>query len=245
MTRLALTVLGGTGLAGIILGFAFRDIAENFLASLLLSIRNPIPSRRSIQVAGHEGVVQSLNTRSTVLLTLDGNHVQIPNATVYKSTIVNFSANDRRRAQFTIGIGYDFPVAEAQTIIMRVVKEHSAVLPEPEPLVLVHELGSATVNLNVSYWFDSATYAPDKINSALLRICKHDLLTAGIELPDPAREVVFPEGVPIIEHAGQPKMGGSRRKQPDKDGGDEGQEVTSSEGRLVKSTLNEERPDIS
>ena len=138
LTRLALTVLGGTGLAGIILGFAFRDIAENFLASLLLSIRNPFRRGDLIEVAGREGVVQSLNTRSTVLLTLDGNHVQIPNATVYKSTIVNFSANDRRRAHFTIGIGYDSPIAKAQAIIMRVVKEHSAVLPEPEPLALVY-----------------------------------------------------------------------------------------------------------
>ena len=244
LTRLALTVLGGTGLAGIILGFAFRDIAENFLASLLLSIRNPFRRGDLIEVAGREGVVQSLNTRSTVLLTLDGNHVQIPNATVYKSTIVNFSANERRRAHFTIGIGYDSPIAKAQAIIMRVVKEHSAVLPEPEPLALVYELGSATVNLNVSYWFDSATYAPDKINSALLRICKHDLLKAGIELPDPAREVVFPKGVPIIEHAGVPRTGGLGQEQPDKDGNEEGQEATSSEGRLTKSTLNEEPPDI-
>jgi small conductance mechanosensitive channel len=244
LTRLALTVLGGTGLAGIILGFAFRDIAENFLASLLLSIRNPFRRGDLIQVAGHEGVVQSLNTRSTVLLTLDGNHVQIPNATVYKSTIVNFSANDRRRAQFAIGIGYDSPVAKAQAIIMRVVREHSAVLAEPEPLVLVHELGSATVNLNVSYWFDSATYAPDKINSALLRICKHDLLTAGIELPDPLREVVFPKGVPIIERGAAPRKDGVGRKQSDREGSEEGREVTASEGRLAKSTLNEEPPDI-
>ena len=199
LTRLALTILGGTGLAGIIIGFAFRDIAENFLASLLLSMRNPFRRGDLIEVAGHEGVVQNLNTRSTVLLTLAGNHVQIPNATVYKSTIVNFSANDRRRAEFAVGIGYDSPVAEAQTIILNVLKQHSAVLAAPEPLVLVDELGPATVNLKVSYWFDSGTYAPNKINSALLRICKKDLLNAGIELPDTAREIVFPKDVPIIE----------------------------------------------
>lgn len=84
-------------------GFAFRDIAENFLASLLLSVRNPFRSGDLVEVAGHMGIVQNLNTRSTILLTLDGSHVQIPNATVYKSTIENFSSNPNRRANFAVG----------------------------------------------------------------------------------------------------------------------------------------------
>jgi small-conductance mechanosensitive channel len=236
LTRLALTVLGGTGLAGIIIGFAFRDIAENFLASLLLSMRNPFKRGDLIEVAGHKGIVQNLNTRSTVLLTLDGTHVQIPNATVYKSTITNFSSNDSRRAQFDIGVGYESPTAKAQTVIMEVLRNHPAVLPQPEPLVLVNELGPAAVNLRVSYWFDSATYAPNKINSALLRISKNVLLQAGIELPDPAREVVFPRGVPItqVTQRDQP----DKRNQPKKkvkphSSAAEAQEVTVSEGNLA------------
>lgn len=199
LTQLALTVLGGTGLAGIILGFAFRDIAENFLASLLLSMRNPFRSGDLIEVAGHTGVVENLNTRSTVLLTLDGNEVQIPNAMVFKSTIKNYSSIASRRAEFLIGIGYDSSATTAQSLIAEVLNAHPAVLDEPEPLVLVDELGAATVNLRVFYWFDSATYSPAKINSALLRQTKNVLLRAGIELPDAAREVVFPHGVPIIE----------------------------------------------
>jgi small-conductance mechanosensitive channel len=199
LTRLAVTVLGGTGLVGIIVGFAFRDIAENFLASLLLSVRNPFSTGDLIEVAGETGIVQNLNTRSTVLLTLDGNHVQIPNATVFKSTIKNYSSTPTRRAQFLVGIGYDSSVAQAQMLISGILKEHPAVLDQPEPLVLVDELGAATVNLRVSYWFDSRTYSPAKANSALLRLTKNVLLEAGIELPDPAREVVFPKGVPLIQ----------------------------------------------
>jgi small-conductance mechanosensitive channel len=237
LTRLALTVLGGTGLAGIIIGFAFRDIAENFLASLLLSMRNPFRRGDLIEVAGHKGVVQNLNTRSTVLLTLDGTHVQIPNATVYKSTITNFSSNDSRRAQFTIGVGYDSPTAKAQAIIMEVLRNHRAVLPQPEPLVLVDELGPAAVNLKVSYWFDSSTYAPNKINSALLRISKNVLLQAGIELPDPAREIVFPKGVPLtrVAQRDQPKERDQRKKpfKPRLLEKGEAQEMTVSEGNLV------------
>ena len=143
LTRLAITVLGGTGLIGIIVGFAFRDIAENFLASILLSVRNPFRSGELIEVGGHTGIVQNLNIRTTVLLTLDGNHVQIPNATVFKSTIKNYSSTPNRRAEFTVGIGYDLSTIKAQTLIAKV-RRHPAVLDAPELLVLVEELGAAT-----------------------------------------------------------------------------------------------------
>lgn len=231
LTRLALTVLGGTGIAGIVIGFAFRDIAENFLASLLLSVRNPFRKGDFIEVAGQRGIVQNLNTRSTVLLTLDGNHVQIPNATVYKSTITNFSTNESRRAQFVIGIGYESSTAKAQALVLEVLSNHPAVLKQPEPLVLVDELGPASVNLKASYWFDSSTYAPNKINSALLRISKDALLQAGIELPDPAREVVFPKGVPIIPAPKNIEAEPSQRRRPAKR--DKPQDVTASEGSLA------------
>ena len=199
LTQLAITVLGGTGLIGIIIGFGMRDIAENFLASILLSVRNPFHSGDLIDVGGHTGVVQNLNVRSTVLLTLDGNQVQIPNSTVYKSIIKNYSSIPSRRAEFTVGIGYDSSAAKAQALIAEVLQEHPAVLETPEPLVLVEELGPATVNLRIYYWFDSAIYSPYKINSALLRQTKNTLLKGGIELPDSAREVIFPKGVPVIQ----------------------------------------------
>ena len=199
LTRLALSVLGGTGLIGIIIGFGLRDIAENFLASVLLSVRNPFHSGDLIDVGGYTGVVQNLNVRSTVLLTLDGNQVQIPNSTVYKSIIKNYSSIPSRRAEFTVGIGYDSSAAKAQVLIAEVLQEHPAVLETPEPLVLVEELGSATVNLRIYYWFDSAAYSPYKINSALLRQTKNALLKGGIELPDAAREVIFPKGVPVMQ----------------------------------------------
>lgn len=202
LTNLALTLLGGTGILGIIIGFAFRDIAENFLASLLLSIRNPFRMGDLIEVDGFEGIVQNLNTRSTVLLTLDGNHVQIPNARVFKSVIKNYSSIPSRRAEFVVGIGYDSSVGKAQRLIASVLNNHPAVLQDPEPVVLVDQLGDATINMKVHYWFDSVSYSPGKINSALLRLTKNTLLEGGIEMPDPAREVVFPQGVPVINQDG-------------------------------------------
>lgn len=199
LTPLALTLLGGTGIMGIVIGFAFRDIAENFLASLLLSMRRPFHSKDFIEVAGYSGIVQQMNTRSTVLMTLEGNHVQIPNATVFKNTIVNYTANPNRRTGFGVGIGYDDDILQAQELIAQLLNDHPAVLKSPEPLVLVEELGVSTVNLRIYFWYDGTKYAPDKVKSSLVRLTKRAFKEAGISMPDQSREVIFPQGVPIVQ----------------------------------------------
>ena len=169
LTGLAVSLLGGAGVIGIVIGLAFRDIAENFLASLLLSIRRPFSQGDVIGVADFEGVVQTMNTRSTILLTLEGNHVQIPNATVFKSTIVNYTAGPARRITAEVGIGYDTSIGETQNLIVDVLRGHEAILHEPPPVVLVDALGSATVNLKAHFWIDGRTLSPQKVRSSALR----------------------------------------------------------------------------
>ncbi|MEO9591498.1 mechanosensitive ion channel domain-containing protein, partial [Rhodopirellula bahusiensis] len=92
LTRLAVTVLGGTGLVGLALGFAFRDIAENYLASILISLNHPFRVGDLIEVEGAKGFVRKVTTRGTVLNTLEGNQIQMPNSTVYKGKIINYTA---------------------------------------------------------------------------------------------------------------------------------------------------------
>lgn len=107
LTQLALTLVGGTGLIGLIVGITFRDITENLLASIFLSVQPPFETGDLVESSGVIGYVQQLNMRTTILMTLDGNLVQIPNASVYKSTLSNFSTNANRREEFVVGIGYD------------------------------------------------------------------------------------------------------------------------------------------
>lgn len=157
LTQMAATVLGGTGLIGLVLGIAFRDIAENFLASVLISVQRPFATGDLIEVQGHFGIVQSVTVRGTLLMTLDGNHIQIPNASIYKSIIRNVTANPNLRSEFVVGIDYGDSIAEAQSIIFRVLREHEAVLDSPDPMVLVDELGASTVNLRIYFWLDGYT----------------------------------------------------------------------------------------
>ena len=142
LTQLALTVVGGTGLIGLAVGIAFRDITENFLASIFLSMQRPFETGDLVEVTGVTGYVQQLNVRTTILMTLDGNLVQIPNASVYKSNLRNFTTNSNRREDFVVGIGYDDSINEAQEIARKVLADHPAVLNDPEPSVLADSLGT-------------------------------------------------------------------------------------------------------
>lgn len=197
LTQLALTLVGGTGLIGLVLGIAFRDITENFLASLFLSLQQPFREGDLVEVANVTGFVQRLTARTTILMTLDGNQVQVPNATVFKSTLRNFTSNPNRREDFTVGIGYDDSIPFAQEVAMKVLAEHPAVLKEPEPLVLVENLGSSTVNLRVYFWIDGGQHSWLKVKSSVIRFVKRAFQDAQISLPDEAREVTFPQGVPV------------------------------------------------
>jgi small-conductance mechanosensitive channel len=205
LTQLALTVVGGTGLIGLAFGIAFRDITENFLASVFLSIQRPFEPADLVEVAGVTGYVQQLNVRTTILMTLDGNLVQIPNATVYKSNIRNFTTNSNRREDFVVGIGYDDSINEAQEIARKVLAEHPAVLNDPEPSVLADSLGQATVNLRVYFWLNGSEYGWLKVRSSVIRLVKLAFQKHGISMPDEAREVIFPQGIPVTMLDGKPR----------------------------------------
>jgi len=197
LTSIALTLLGGTGLLGLILGIAFRDITENFLASIFLSVQTPFESGDLVKIDGIQGFVQRLTTRATILMTQDGNHVQIPNATVYKSNIHNYTSNPNRRDDFIVGIGYGDSIAAAQELALQVLADHPAVLDDPEPWVLVDSLGSATVNLRIYFWLDASQYSWLKVRSSVIRLVKRAFQSADISMPGETRELILPDRIPV------------------------------------------------
>lgn len=197
LTQLALTVVGGTGLIGLTVGIAFRDITENFLASIFLSMQRPFETGDLIEVTGVTGYVQQLNVRTTILMTLDGNLVQIPNAAVYRSNLRNFTTNSNRREDFVVGIGYEDSINDAQEIARKVLADHPAVLVDPEPSVLADSLGTSTVNLRVYFWLNGREHSWLKVRSSVIRLVKLAFQEHGISMPDEAREMVFPHGVPV------------------------------------------------
>ncbi len=204
LTELALTVVGGTGLIGLAVGIAFRDITENFLASVFLSVQRPFVTNDLIEIGGITGYVQQLNVRTTIVMSLEGNLVQIPNSLVYKSTLRNFTTNPNRKENFVIGIKYEASIESAQEIAMAVLTDHPAVLSDPEPIVLADSFGPNTVNLRVYFWLNGHEHSWLKVKSSVMRLVKHAFQEQGIPIPDESSAIVFPQGLAITRALERP-----------------------------------------
>lgn len=212
LTQLAATVVGGTGLFGLVVGIAFRDIAENFLASLLISMNRPFAIGDLVEIEGKLGFVQSVTTRGTTLMTFEGNHIQIPNATIYKATVKNITANPNQRQDFIVGIDYGDDPTAAQEKIVEILERNEFVLSEPAPMVLVDQLAASTINLKVFFWIDGSNHSVVKGRSTLMKQVLADLDDAGFSFPDGDREVVFPQGVPVRMLRDEPPTIGDGQK---------------------------------
>ncbi len=198
LSTFAVAILSGTGVAGLIIGFAFKDIAENFMSSLLLSIQKPFKLNEVIEVNGWVGVVKQVTARATTLIDFDGNHIQIPNSVVYKNTIHNYTANPQTRGHFIVGIGYDADPNTAQVLGLEVLQSMPSILKDPEPQILIDSLGASTYDLKVYFWTNTHDFSLVKVASLSMKKIIKAYEDAGISMPDSAREIVFPKGVPFF-----------------------------------------------
>ena len=184
-TALVGTVLGGAGILGIALGFGIRDTVENYIASLLLSLRQPFRAQDHVVIEGQEGIVIRLNTRATILMTLDGNHLRIPNARVFKADILNYSTNPERRFTFQLGVdSADDPVAA----ISRGKQAMAAlpfVLPDPPVAAKIIDVGDSSIVIEYAGWIDQRNTGFASARSQAIRDVKDALESGGFSLPEP------------------------------------------------------------
>ena len=153
-TALLSTIMGAAGIVGLAIGFAVRDTVENFIASMLLSIRQPFRPNDAIEIEGVEGKVIRLTSRATILLNWVGNHVRIRNATVYKSRILNYSRNPERRFSFDIGVGYGTDLAAAKTLAEATVAALPFLLKTPAVNSWTTTLNGSDIGMTVVGWID-------------------------------------------------------------------------------------------
>lgn len=188
-TSLVGAVLGSAGVLGIILGFAFRDIVENRLAGILLSLRRPFEPGDHIILNGHEGKVMSLNSRATVLMTMDGNHLRLPNAMVFKGVLLNYTRNPMRRLQFTLGIGTSEDLNAVRQLGLETLRSITAIATEPEPQVLIQAVGDSSVLLDFFAWVDQREVDFLKTRSEAIRQVKCTIEDHGMDMPEPFSRV--------------------------------------------------------
>ena len=189
-TALLSTILGAAGIIGLAIGFAVRDTVENFIASVMLSIRQPFRPNDTVEIEGDMGKVIRLTSRATILLSFDGNHIRIPNATVFKSRIVNYSRNDERRFVIDLGVAYDTDLSVAQDLALQTVTSLPFVISEPAPAVWIEELGDSAVIIKVAGWIQQHETSYLKARREAWRLCMTAFDHAGIVMPETTLRVL-------------------------------------------------------
>ena len=184
-TAVVSAILGAAGVVGLAVGFAFKDTIENYIAGILLSIRQPFAPHDLVTVAGQEGHVVRLTSRATVLLSLDGNYVRIPNAKVFQEVMVNYSRNPLRRFRFEIGIGTDVEISAAQALAVETLLDMKGVENDPLPQAIVNKLGDSNVVLAITGWVDQRLAEFTKVRSEAIRLVKQQFEQAEFDMPEP------------------------------------------------------------
>ncbi|HPF26614.1 MAG TPA: mechanosensitive ion channel family protein [Steroidobacteraceae bacterium] len=188
-TSLVGAVLGAAGVAGLALSFAFKDLIENYIAGVLLSLRHPFALNDHVLIEGHEGKIARLTTRATVLVSLDGNHIRLPNALVFKSIITNFTRRPTRRFEFDVGVGVDEDLPQAQELARKTLRNLGSVLNDPPPEAVIATLGDSSVVVTVRGWVDQNEFDFAAVRSAAIIAVKTALDLEGLDMPEPIYRV--------------------------------------------------------
>jgi small conductance mechanosensitive channel len=186
------SVLAGVGVLGLALGLAFQDIAANFMSGFLMAIKRPIDVGDLVEVAGKKGRVDRVELRATVLTTLDGLSVIVPNKQVYQAPIVNYTRTRDRRMSIDVGVAYNSPLRKVKEMVLEVGRALEARNPDREPEVLFHEFGDSSINLTLRVWLSDATeWAHLDARSEAVMAIKEKFDENHITIPFPIRTLDF------------------------------------------------------
>jgi len=180
------------GISGVAIGFAFRDILQNFLAGILILLTEPFQIDDQIVFKDFEGTVENIQTRATTIRTYDGRRIVIPNSELFTNSVTVNTAFESRRLEYDVGIGYGDDIDQAKQLMLQAIHSVDSVLQDPAPEALVMELAESTVNIRARWWIKpprraDALDSRDKVISAI----KKKLVENGIDLPFPTQQILF------------------------------------------------------
>ena len=179
------------GLSSVAIGFAFRDILQNFLAGILLLLSRPFRAGDQIVSGQYEGTVEEIQTRATFLRTYDGRRVVIPNASLFTNPVTVNTANQARRLEYDVGIGYSDDIGHAKSVMLETLRAVPEALADPPPEALVVRLAESTVDIRLRWWVQPPRQF-DALHSqdAVLQRIAAALQAGGIGVPVPSRPVL-------------------------------------------------------
>ncbi|MFH5883352.1 mechanosensitive ion channel family protein [Halalkalibaculum sp. DA3122] len=186
------SILAGAGIIGLAIGFAFQDIASNFISGIMLSVRHPFGIGDIIETNGFYGTVQKLNLRNTILKTPQGQIVYIPNKSVFDSPLQNFTKKNERRIDLSCGVSYGDDLEKARTLAIRAVEKLESIDQSRGIEFFYNEFGDSSINFVVRFWVNFRTN-PDywRAQSDAIMAIKKEFDENGIDIPFPIRTLDF------------------------------------------------------
>lgn len=199
-------MISALGIGGIVVGFAFRDIAQNFLAGIIILLTEPFRIDDQIVYKEFEGTVEDIQVRATTIRTYDGRRVVIPNAELFTNAVTINTAFEKRRLQYDVGIGYGDDIGQARQLILQAMGGVDGVMSDPAPDALVVNLAESTVNIRARWWIQPPRRADAlDLQDRVLQAIKERLTANGIDLPFPTQQMLF--------HDQTEETDGDRRRQ--------------------------------
>lgn len=178
-------LIAGLGASALIVGFAFKDIGENFLAGMILAFNRPFDIGDVIVSQDFMGTVAGVDMRMTTIKTFDGNDVFIPNAMIIKNPLVNYNRAPTRRHEFVVGVEYSSDLGKAVQAIQGVLSANGEVMDDPRPDVLIDEFGASSINIIVRFWVDNSELKRSQfdVKSDIIKEVKEKFDAEGIDIP--------------------------------------------------------------
>jgi len=176
-------LIAGLGVSSVAIGFAFKDILQNWLAGLLILIRQPFEVEDQIVVNNYEGTVMSIETRATIIKTYNGERIVIPNSEIYTNSVKVKTAHKLIRSQYDVGIGYGDDIDEAIAVIKEKLEALEVTDKEKGIEVLPWDLAASWVTLRVRWWTKSERAEVVKSHTKVIRAIKVALDEARIDMP--------------------------------------------------------------
>ncbi|QLE00028.1 mechanosensitive ion channel family protein [Galbibacter sp. BG1] len=186
-------ILAAAGASAVVLGFAFKDIGQNFIAGIILSFNRPFNVNDTVEIGDIFGKVKTLEFRYTKLKTFDGKDVYIPNSDVITLPVINYTEDGFFRYDFIIGIAYEDNIDGAKKVVLKALSEEPDVMTDKEHPNFVTEdkLDTSTVNLKVFFWVDTKEFGMNALitKGNVVRRVKEALEDAGYYMPADIQEI--------------------------------------------------------
>jgi small conductance mechanosensitive channel len=184
-----IAILGAAGLA---VGLALQGSLANFAAGFLMIIFRPFKVGDFVEAAGVAGVVKDMQIFTTTMKTGDNKTIIIPNAKISGDNIINYSAEENRRVDMTVGVAYDADLSKVRDVLNDIISKEERILSDPAPQVAVAELAESSVNFIVRVWTKTEDYWGVKFDAT--ETIKNRFDEAGIGIPFPQRDIHIVSG---------------------------------------------------